>query len=141
MRAGGISGFPLHKSQISDPGFAVSLFLQVRSVGPAYRNTDQDAAVPFGQKGALAGGGAFSLYQTPPLLAASAALSKKDSRGAVLGAVMDRRQPGQHVPPKTFAPTENVWRVNSRLGGLLRLAEGRAQQGHPNLIESSPHKA
>ncbi len=38
LRAGGLSGFPLHQSQVSDPGLAVSLFLQVRSVGPAYRN-------------------------------------------------------------------------------------------------------
>ena len=72
---------------------------------------------------ALAGGGAFSLYQTPPLLAALAALSKRDSQGAVLGAVMARRQPGQHVPPKTFAPRKTSQDRRQRFGWAV--AAGR----------------
>jgi hypothetical protein len=45
-----------------------------------------------------------------------------------------------HVPPKPSRQEKPAKIEDSRLCGPLRLAEGRAQQGHTNLIESSPNK-
>ena len=97
--------------------------------------------MPFAQKGALAGGGAFSLYQTLWLLAASAALSKRDSRGVGFGG-SDGPAEGRAstFPPKPSRQEKPAKIDDYRLGGLLRLAEGRAQQSHPNLDEPSLNK-
>ncbi len=90
---------------------------------------------------ALAGGGAFSLYKTPPLLAAPAALSKRDSQGVGFGGSDGPASAGPITFPPKPSRQEKPARIDDcRLGGLLRLAEGRAQQSHPNLDEASQHK-
>ena len=139
LRAGGLSGFPLHKSQVSDPGFAVSLFRQVRSVGWAvkYRPTRRPNLL---RKRAHLQVARLSVSTRPlhywprqrPYRKETAVVWFWGSDGPAVGRA-------NHVPPKPLPQ-------NKQPRSMIAVWVGRCgwpkagQQGHTNPIESSQKK-